>query len=179
MIKYNEYTNLVNLWTVSIYLLGNICSSVEGCNIREISWNSAKRCIIADVRRDYAGIYALLSESQGGLSLTLKLIGILLIIAVLGYLIYSLKQTGVQISLPTVGFGLLQGAVWAGGMIFAFSAFSIGAEAARLVPIYNTNTLIAVILGLFLLHEVPVPEERVKVILGALLIVIGGILVSR
>lgn len=116
---------------------------------------------------------------QGMLSISLKSAGIFLIMAVLGYMIYSLKQTGVQISLPTLGLGLLQGALWAGGMVFAFLAFSAGAEAAKLVPIYNTNTLIAVILGLLLLHEVPAPDERIKVIIGAILIVIGGILISR
>jgi len=63
--------------------------------------------------------------------------------------------------------------------VFAFLAFSAGAEVAKLVPIYNTNTLIAVILGLLLLHEVPAVDERIKVIIGAILIVIGGILVSR
>ena len=113
------------------------------------------------------------------LSVSLKSVGVLLIAVILGYMIYSLKQTGVQISLPTVGFGLLQGALWASGMVFAFLAFSVGAEAAKLVPIYNTNTLIAITLGLLLLHEVPAPDERLKVIIGALLIVVGGILVSR
>lgn len=116
---------------------------------------------------------------QKTLSVSFKLTGFLLVVAILGYIIYSLKQTGIQISLPTVGFGLLQGALWASGMVFAFMAFSVGAEAAKLVPIYNTNTLIAVILGLLLLHEVPAPDERLKVILGAILMVFGGILVSR
>ncbi|MDI6591792.1 MAG: hypothetical protein QME61_02570 [Patescibacteria group bacterium] len=116
---------------------------------------------------------------QGALSVSLKSVGILLIAAILGFMIYSLRQTGVQISLPTLGFGLLQGVLWASGMVFAFLAFSVGAEAAKLVPIYNTNTLIAVVLGLLLLREVPAPDERLKVIIGAILIVIGGVLVSK
>ena len=116
---------------------------------------------------------------QKMLSAPLKSVGVLLIVAILAYIIYTLKQGGVQVSLPTVGFGLLQGALWAAGMVFAFMAFSVGAEAAKLVPIYNTNTLIAVILGLLLLHEVPASDERLKVIIGAILIVVGGILTSR
>jgi len=114
---------------------------------------------------------------QGMLSVSLKLVGLFLIAAVLGYMIYALKQTGVEISLSTVGFGLLQGVLWASGMIFAFLAFSAGAEAAKLVPIYNTNTLIAIILGMLLLREVP--DERLQVVVGAILIIIGGILVSK
>lgn len=113
------------------------------------------------------------------LSLSAKTMGFLLIALLLGYVIYTLREIGVQISISSLGFGLLQGALWASGMIFAFLAFSVGAEAAKLVPIYNTNTLIAVILGLLLLHEVPASDERLKVIIGALLIVLGGILVSR
>lgn len=116
---------------------------------------------------------------QEMLSVSLKSVGVLLIAAILGFMIYSLKQTGVQISSATLGFGLLQGVLWATGMVFTFMAFSVRAEAAKLVPLYNTNTLIAVTLGLVLLHEVPAPDERLKIIAGAILIVIGGILVSR
>ena len=61
-------------------------------------------------------------------SIGLKLGGLLLITAVLGYLIYAIKQMGVQISLPVIGFGLLQGILWASGMIFTFLAFSTGVE---------------------------------------------------
>ena len=100
-------------------------------------------------------------------------------IVVLGYVIYAIKQMGVQISFPVLGFGFLQGILWAGGMVLAFLAFSSGADAAKLVPIYNTNTLIAVMIGLFALHEVPAPDERLKVVTGALLIVIGGILINK
>jgi len=115
----------------------------------------------------------------GAISLSLKSMGFLLIALILGYVIYALKETGIQISLPTVGFGFLQGGLWAIGMVCAFLAFSAGAEAAKIVPVYNINTLIAVILGLLLLREVPAPDERFKVIVGAILIVLGGILVSR
>ncbi|MCX6760974.1 MAG: hypothetical protein NTZ84_02655 [Candidatus Nealsonbacteria bacterium] len=112
------------------------------------------------------------------MNLRIKFIGILLILLVLGYVVYALKNIGLQLSLPKLGLGLLQGILWAGGMVMAFLALKSGAEAAKLVPIYNTNTLIAVILGLTLLHEVPDPEQKIKVITGAILIVIGGILCS-
>jgi uncharacterized membrane protein len=115
---------------------------------------------------------------QKTMSSHVRLMGILLILLVLGYIIYSLRNIGIQVSLPQLGLGLLQGILWASGMIMAFLALKSGAEAAKLVPIYNTNTLIAVILGLALLHEVPDPEQKIKVIAGAILIVIGGILCS-
>lgn len=115
----------------------------------------------------------------GSLSLILKLMGFLVIAIIIGYIVYVIKELGIQISQKTLGFRLLQGILWAMGIVFAFLAFSGGAEAAKLVPIYNTNTLIAVILGLILLHEVPAPDERLKVIIGAILIIAGGVLVSR
>ncbi len=86
---------------------------------------------------------------------------------------------GVNLTIPVISFGLLQGALWALGMVFVFLAFSSGAEAAKLVPIYNTNTLIAVFLGIVFLHELPVPDERIKVVTGALMIIFGSILISR
>lgn len=105
--------------------------------------------------------------------------GIAIILAVFVYVLLSLKQASLPMTFPVIGWGMLTGVLWAVGMIFTFMAFSSGAEAAKLVPIYNTNTLIAVFLGLIFLHELPAPDQRFKVISGALLIVIGSILVSR
>lgn len=78
------------------------------------------------------------------------------------------------------GFGLsiAAGVVWALGMIFALLALSNNAPVARLAPLYNTNTLVAVVLGIILLKELPSGTMAIKVIIGAILIVAGGILVS-
>lgn len=115
----------------------------------------------------------------GILNIYMRGIGILLVFAVIAYAFFALKELGINLTLPVVLFGLLQGVLWASGMVFVFLAFSSGAEAAKLVPIYNTNTLIAVFLGIVFLHELPVPDERIKVITGALMIVFGSILISR
>jgi len=108
-----------------------------------------------------------------------KLLGIALLISIIGIVLFFVNKSGVNITWSVVLFGLGQGALWALGMVFTFLAFSSGAEAAKLVPIYNTNTLIAVLIGISFLHEVPAPDERIKVISGAILIVLGGILVSK
>lgn len=52
------------------------------------------------------------------------------------------------------------------------------ADVSRLVPIFNTNTLVAVALGMILLKELPAGTEKIKVVIGAILIVVGGVLVS-
>jgi uncharacterized membrane protein len=113
------------------------------------------------------------------LSAFMRFIAMGLMLAIFIFVLCALKQAGITISFSVISLGLLSGALWAIGMIFTFLAFSAGAEAAKLVPIYNTNTLIAVFLGLIFLHELPAPDARFKVIIGALLIVIGSILVSK
>jgi len=54
-----------------------------------------------------------------------------------------------------IGLGILVGVLWAGGMLSTFLALKNGGEVSKLTPIYNTNTLIAVILGIVLLREIP------------------------
>lgn len=69
------------------------------------------------------------------------------------------------------------GVIWAIGMLAViFALFNLQADVARLVPVYNTNTLIATLLGIILLHEVP--KQRLIIIIGAILIVIGGSIVA-
>lgn len=113
------------------------------------------------------------------LNAPMKFFGILLLGAIFIYVFATLKQAGIALTLPVLFFGIMQGFLWGTGMICTFLAFSGGADASKLVPIYNTNTLVSVFLGLIFLHELPAPDQRIKVISGALLIVIGSILVSK
>lgn len=64
------------------------------------------------------------------------------------------------------------------GTIFTFIALKNGADISRLTPIYNTNTIVAVALAILLLHELPTQTQAIKVVVGAILIVIGGLLVA-
>lgn len=75
-------------------------------------------------------------------------------------------------------FGIFAGILWALGMVAAFKALKIGADISRLTPIFNTNTLIAVLLGIILLGELPKAAAAVKVIVGAILIILGSALVA-
>ncbi|MDD4409469.1 MAG: hypothetical protein PHW52_02325 [Candidatus Pacebacteria bacterium] len=113
------------------------------------------------------------------LNIQLKLSGLVLLLLIFAYIYSCLVQAGIKITVPVLFFGVMQGFLWGMGMIFTFLAFSGGADASKLVPIYNTNTLVSVFLGLMFLHELPAPDERLKVVSGAILIVIGSILVSR
>lgn len=77
-----------------------------------------------------------------------------------------------------VGTALAAGVFWAIGTLLVLTAFAGGADAARLAPIFNMNTLVVVGLSIVMLHELPQQPQMLRVIGGAILIVIGGILVS-
>ena len=76
------------------------------------------------------------------------------------------------------GLAIIAGAVWAIGMIAVAIAISKKADVARLAPIYNINTILAVLMGIVFLKEIPDASQMIRVIGGAVLIVIGAILVS-
>jgi uncharacterized membrane protein len=113
------------------------------------------------------------------LSALMKFVGIAIVVMIISYALVALQQGNVSVTSPLLFFGIMQGFFWGCGMICTFLAFSGGVDASRLVPIYNTNTLVSLFLGVVFLHELPAPDERLKVISGALLIVIGSILVSK
>ena len=77
-----------------------------------------------------------------------------------------------------ITFTLISGIIWAIGFLAITLAISKNADVSRLVPLINTNTLIAVLLGILFLKEIPTGTAIFKVISGSVLIVIGAILVS-
>jgi uncharacterized membrane protein len=94
-------------------------------------------------------------------------------------IIFFLTQPQVNLQKPdALVLSIIAGALWGLGQIFAILALVNRAPVSRLTPIYNTNTLVAVLLGIILLKELPAGTEKIKVIIGAALIVVGGILVS-
>ena len=74
-------------------------------------------------------------------------------------------------------YAFLAGIIWGLGLLAVIYALSgLQTPVARLVPLYNTNTLVTVFLGMVFLHEVP--RRRWIIVLGAILIVAGGVLVT-
>lgn len=73
-------------------------------------------------------------------------------------------------------FATLNGVVWGVAtclIALAYSHFKM--PVSKLVPIFNTNTLVAVILGLIIFSEWKTVNSP-KVIIGAILVIIGGTL---
>ena len=97
------------------------------------------------------------------------------------FVLYWLLSGGgkLNLNLPAIAAGVSSGGLWALGMLFSLCAIKAGADVARLAPIYNSNTLVAVVLGIVLLHEVRDGAGILKVVIGSVLIVLGGILVTR
>jgi drug/metabolite transporter (DMT)-like permease len=78
------------------------------------------------------------------------------------------------------GFALLAAILFAFGSVCIALGYRNGANASTFVALFNTNTLIATVLGLVLLKEfVGLTGFAIaKIIIGALLVIGGGILVT-
>ena len=93
-------------------------------------------------------------------------------------LMWQLIQPG-NLNLNGMGASALVGFVWAvGTACIAFALGSFGTPIAKLVPLYNMNTLFAVALGLLFFAEAA-QLNLFKLFLGATFIAVGGILVAK
>ncbi|MEN9354179.1 MAG: hypothetical protein RL318_1504 [Fibrobacterota bacterium] len=71
------------------------------------------------------------------------------------------------------------GILWAAGTgLVSFALMRYGIPVAKLNPIYNTNTLLAVVLGLVIFSEWK-QVDVIKLSIGAVLILAGSLLVAR
>ena len=92
--------------------------------------------------------------------------------------VFLLFKPGINFEWKSNGLLFVSGLIWGIGFLAVAIAIANNADVARLAPIYNTNTLIAVLLGILILKEIPDTTQMFRVIAGAILIVIGAILVS-
>lgn len=78
------------------------------------------------------------------------------------------------------GFALFAAVLFALGSVFIALGYRNGANASTFVALFNTNTLVATVLGLVLLKEFAglTGVAIVKIIVGAILVISGGILVT-
>lgn len=99
----------------------------------------------------------------------------------LAFVFYWLSASGEGRALTTGSTiaGVSAGLLWGLGMIFSLRAIEAGADVARLAPIYNCNTLVAVLLGILVLREIGDVSQIIRVLAGSVLIVIGGVLVAH
>ncbi len=113
-----------------------------------------------------------------GISISTYLVSVGLGVAVAGIGFYFFENT-VQFSIKASSFAGLFGLTWgiASGLV-AFSLIQFNIPLSQLVPLYNMNTLIAVLLALIFFSEWK-DLNSVKLLSGSALIVIGAIFVAN
>lgn len=124
----------------------------------------------------FSNVFAKAANSAG-ISLGLYVIGIGLSVALVGAAVFVFQGGG-----TATGKGLLfticVGLFWATGTAcIAYALVEHGARISTLVPLFNMNSLISVLLGLWLFAEWR-DVHTLKLLSGALLIVVGGSLVA-
>lgn len=118
------------------------------------------------------------SSNQAGIGTGLYLVCIGASITLVGVCCYLLMPDR-NISLRSGFFASLVGMTWAvaAGMV-ALALTRYGVPVAKLAPLYNMNTLVTVLIGLFLFAEWK-DVQALKLLLGTGFVVIGGIIVAN
>ncbi|MBS3114178.1 EamA family transporter [Candidatus Woesearchaeota archaeon] len=92
--------------------------------------------------------------------------------------LFLLFKPSFEFELKSSSLALIAGMIWGLGFLAIAVAIAQKADIARLAPIYNTNTILAVLMAIIFLKEIPDVSQVYRIIAGAVLIVIGAILVS-
>jgi len=78
-----------------------------------------------------------------------------------------------------IAFGALGGLAWGtGALLVSIAILRYGIPVAQITPMFNMNTLVAMLLGLWIFAEWKTAQVM-PLLIGALLITVGGIVISR
>ncbi|MFH1470801.1 MAG: GRP family sugar transporter [Candidatus Micrarchaeota archaeon] len=94
------------------------------------------------------------------------------------FLVDNKFQVSINYPQAAIVTAVISGILWALASVFLYKGFSEGADASKIVPLMNTSALVAVIIGVLLLHEMPNPSETWKMAVGACMIVLGASLLG-
>jgi transporter family protein len=92
--------------------------------------------------------------------------------------LFFIFRPGFSFEWKSSSLALIAGVIWGLGFLAIAIAISKGGNVSQLAPIYNTNTILAVLLGIIFLKEIPDVSQVYRIIGGAVLIVAGSVLVS-
>ncbi len=124
-----------------------------------------------------SGLFSKSSTNAGiGIGIYLLIIGLAVLFVGVGFFIALPDRTlSVRSGLHAAGFGI----TWAlGSGLVAIALSQFGAPIGKLVPLYNMNTLIVVLLGLWLFSEWK-QVDMTQLLIGTMFIIVGGTLVAR
>lgn len=94
------------------------------------------------------------------------------------FLVYYFMKPGLAFEWKSSSLLIVAGIVWAIGFLAIAISISKGGEIAKLAPLFNSNTIIAVFLGIVLLKEIPDATHIWRIVTGTVMIVGGAVLVS-
>ena len=124
------------------------------------------------------GISGVFQKSAHGISQGPYLVVVGAVISCVGGIWWCITRESVW-TLPAIGYTALFALFWAlatGCIAIGLSRY--GGNISQLAPLYNMNTLVAVLIGLTLMGEYKTVNP-VTISVGALFIVVGGIIASR
>lgn len=116
-------------------------------------------------------------STSAGINISTYLVAVGIGVAVAGLGFYFFDNT-VSFSIKASAYASLFGLTWglASGLV-AYSLLHFNIPISQLVPLYNMNTLVAVLLALIIFSEWK-DLHTVKLLAGSVLIVIGAIFVA-
>lgn len=130
----------------------------------------------------FYGTFALTMKAGAGYKMSTSsfLIIIGLVICLTGLLVKPFfHETETSLSPTAIAFGIGSGLLWGlGTALVNYSIIKFDTPLAILTPIYNMNTVVAVLGGMIVFAEWKTVNS-LPVIFGTLLVVCGGILLSR
>lgn len=131
--------------------------------------------VLAAVLLGISGVFQKIAQ---GMSQGPYLVVVGLVICLVGGIWWAVTRESAW-NLPAVGYSSLFALFWAlaTGCI-AIGLAKYGGSISQLAPLYNMNTLVAVLIGLFLMGEWK-QVDPIRISIGAVLIVAGGIVASR
>ena len=143
--------------------------------------------IVASLAYGISAIPLKYASSQKHLSGSTGLIvigtGIGAVAVLLVYMFFEGQKSGIghlQFNLPAVSFGFLSGVFGVVGLLAIVTALkSPDTDVSRLMAVVSTSVLVTAILGMLVFREIPSGIDRVKVIIGIILIISGLRLVVR
>jgi hypothetical protein len=125
----------------------------------------------------FSGVMQKASMSRG-ISLGPYMVTVGLTILLVGGVTWMVTRES-NFNLPAIGAASLFAGLWAlGTLAVAFALQRYGSPISLLNPLYNMNTLVAVVLGLFVFSEWDSVDVK-QLIPGAVLIILGGVLCAR
>lgn len=93
-----------------------------------------------------------------------------------GLVIFFVKKG--KLKHESLGLGFLSGMIWSIGNLLSLVAISL-IGLAKAIPVTQSSTLIAVLWGVFYFKEIKLKRDKVQILIGAIILLLGVMILSR